>query len=348
MKQARMIPVFFILLIYCTVLTGCSSESGRESTPDSAVQNSSPSPSSVPQAGEAKPSIRVGALKGPTGLGITQLMEQNDRKETHNTYEITTVAAPDEISGKIISGELDIACVPTNMASVLYNKTGGKVKVIQLTTLGVLYVLQSNEEEAIAEIGDLAGKTIYSTGQGATQEYVLNYLLEQSGVTDARVEFKAEHAELATLLIEGSVEYALLPQPFVTTVTAKKDSIRVVLDVTKEWDRVTGGKQLAMGCIVVRDDFLQRNHPAVDRFIEEYRESVDWVNENPEEAGTLAEMYDIITKEVAQKAIPLCNLVAVSGEEMKSAVESYLEVLEAADSQSVGGSLPDDAFYYIP
>lgn len=344
--------------------------------------------------------VRVGALQGPTGLGLVELMEKTEQKQAGNIYEFTLAGAPDEISGKLVSGELDIASVPTNLAATLYAKTEGKVKIIGVNTLGVLYLLhkdpeaetdtettveaeESEEEtdsgtesddestaeteaetgeeataadadEAAAEeeqgltFADLEGETIYSTGQGATQEYVLNYLLQQSGVSDVEIIYKSEHAELASLVVAGEAEYALLPQPFVTTVTGKDNSVSVAMDITKEWEAATDGKQLTMGCVVVRTEFLEKNQDAVDKFLEELAESVDYVNSNVAESAALAGKFEVIAEDVAAKAIPLCNIVCLTGQEMKDSVTPYLEVLAAADPKSVGGALPDEAFYYIP
>lgn len=315
---------------------------------ESVSRSSTASQFSSTQTLEAKPMMRVGALQGPTGLGLVELMEKTERKETGNLYEFTLAGAPDEISGKIVSGELDIACVPTNLASVLYNKTEGKVRMAAVNTLGVLYVLQKNDEDTISGFADLEGAAIYSTGQGATQEYVLNYLLEANGVTDAEIVYKSEHAELAALMLGGDVEYALLPQPFVTSVTMKDDAVRVALDVTGEWEHATGGSKLTMGSVIVRTDFLEKNGAAVDRFLEELAGSVRYVNTHVDDAAALAGKYDVIAESVAREAIPQCNIVCMTGNEMRDSVSAYLQILFEADPKSVGGSLPDEAFYYIP
>lgn len=355
MKRQKLLAILCVLTMLATLFAGCGSSGGQSSTAaspaaetGSAAQTQESLPQSSMPSNEVKPIVRVGALQGPTGLGLSSLMEKAEQKEAASIYNFTLAGAPDEISGKIISGELDIACVPTNLASVLYEKTQGGVSVISISTLGVLYVLQKNEEDAITGFADLSGKTIYTTGQGATQEYVLSYLLEQSGATDVTVEYKSEHAELATLVLEGQVEYALLPQPFVTTVTSKDEDVKIALDVTELWNTATGGKQLAMGCVIVRNDFLQTNQAAVDNFLREYTESVDFVNGNVEEGAALAGKFEIINEAVAKLAIPKCNIVCVTGEEMKNSVSAYLEILFAANPGSVGGSLPDEAFYYVP
>ena len=124
-----------------------------------------------------KVDINLAALSGPTALGMLDLLEKNDNGEAANNYNVTIATAPDEVTGKIISGELDIAAVPTNVASTLYNKTEGQVQIAALNTMGVLYVLETGD--TIQSVADLAGKTIYATGQGSTPEYALNLVLEK-------------------------------------------------------------------------------------------------------------------------------------------------------------------------
>lgn len=297
---------------------------------------------------ENAPVLHAGALKGPTSLGLAELMEKCKNSEADGHYEFTLAGAPDELSAKIVSGELDIACIPTNMASVLYERTEKQVVLLAVNTLGVLYLLQKNDADPIDGFDDLAGASIYSTGQGATQEYVLDYLLKQNGVDDAKVTYLSEHSELAAKMLEGGIEYALLPQPFVTTVTSKDASVRVALDITKEWEDATGGKQLTMGCTIVRREFLEQHPDAVETFLREMAQSAAFVNDNTEQAAVYAGEFDIVAEDIARQAIPQCNIVCITGEEMKDSVSSYLEILENANPQSVGGSLPDEAFYYIP
>lgn len=248
----------------------------------------------------------------------------------------------------MISGEVDIAAVPTNLASVLYNKTEGGVKLLALNTLGVLYMVTKNEE--VASIADLKGKTIYATGEGSTPQYALEYILTQNGLdpeTDVNIVYKSEHAEILPLMISGEATIALLPQPFVTQALAQDAEIEVALDMTEEWDKcVTDGSQLTMGCVVARTEFVEENKEAVDRFLEEYAASVEFVNGNVEEAAALSGKFDVIAEEVAAKAIPECNIVFWEGEQMKEAAEGFLTVLYNANPQSVGGALPDEGLYY--
>lgn len=299
---------------------------------------------------EEKTNINLAALKGPTALGMLDLLEKNEQDKAANHYEVTLAGAPDELVGKIVSGELDIAAVPTNLAATLYQKTKGGVQIAALNTMGVLYLLETGD--TIHSVADLKGKTIYATGQGSTPEYALNLVLEKNGLTvgeDVTVVYKEEHAEIAPLLASGEAQIALLPQPFVTAVLNQNEKVRVALDLTEEWDKATNGESgLTMGCIVVRKEFAEQNKEAMNRFLDEYKQSVQAVNseEGLEHATQLAEQYDIMKAAVAKQAIPECNLVYKEGEEMKQTAQGFLQVLFEANPKSVGGALPDEDFYY--
>ena len=297
-----------------------------------------------------KVDINLAALSGPTALGMLDLLEKNENGEAANNYNVTIATAPDEVTGKIISGELDIAAVPTNVAATLYNKTEGQVQIAALNTMGVLYVLETGD--TIQSVADLAGKTIYATGQGSTPEYALNLVLEKHGLTpgeDVEIVFAADNAEIAPLLASGEAQVALLPQPFVTSVLTQNENVRVALDLTEEWDKAVNGESgLTMGCVVVRKEFAEQNKEALDRFLDEYKQSVETVTseEGLAHAAELAEHYNIIKAAVAEKAIPECNIVFVEGDEMQQIAGGFLQVLYDANPQAVGGQLPNDDFYY--
>jgi NitT/TauT family transport system substrate-binding protein len=292
--------------------------------------------------------VRIGGLIGPTGMGMAYLMEQSEAGETPAPYEFTLSDAPDKVSPLLINGELDIAALPVNMASILHNKTEGGIEILAVNTLGVIYVL--TKDENITSVADLKGKTIYSTGQGASPEYVLRYILAENGInpdTDVTIEYKSEHAELATLMGAGKATIAVLPEPFVTTLTMQDPTITVALDLTKEWEAATGGAVQTTGCIVARKEFIEAHPQVVEEFLAAYQQSAEYTTGQLDDAAALVEKFGIIPKAaVAKQAIPRCNIVYLAGSEMKTAVSTYLEVLFTANPQSVGGTLPDDTFYY--
>ncbi len=289
--------------------------------------------------------IKVAALKGPTAMGLTWLMDNADA--TGLPYDFTISAAVDEISPMLIQGKVDMACVPANLASVLYNKTEGEIEVLAVNTLGVLYIAENGDE--VNEISDLKGKTIYSSGKGATPEFALNYLLSSNGIdpaADVTIEWKSEHSECLADLVANPGSVAMLPQPFVTTALMKNDGIRVAVDLNEEWEKLDNGSALLTGVIVARKEFAELYPQTVDSFLVSYAESVDFVNSNVSEAAQLIEKYDIVPAAVAEKAIPECNIVCVTGAEMKEKLSGYLGVLFDQLPSSVGGKLPADDFYY--
>lgn len=292
--------------------------------------------------------VKIGSLKGPTSMGLVYLMDQAEKGESANQYEFTMAAGADELLPSVISGDLDIVLVPANVASVLYNKTEGGVSVIDINTLGVLYMVSGNAD--IKEMADLAGKTVYLTGKGTTPDYVTQYLLAENNLTDeVTLEYKSEATEVAAMLVEDTDAIGVLPQPFVTAACAQNENLSVVMDLTKEWAAIQGegGSQLVTGVTIVRNDFLNENQAAVDKFLEEHKASAAYANENVEEAAELVVSAGIMEKAaVAAKAMPNCNITYIDGTDMKTALSGYLEVLYNQDAGSVGGALPAEDFYY--
>lgn len=285
--------------------------------------------------------IRIAALKGPTGMGMVKLAD----KQNYPNYTVSIEASPDALNPRIISGEVDVAAVPVNLASVLYNKLDGDISVLAVSTLGVLYVLEAGSE--VNSVADLAGKTVYATGQGATPEYILNYLLDKNGVAGSvEVNYVGEHAALATMLANGSAEIGMLPEPNVTSTLAGNDNLRIALNLTEEWNKVCS-TELVQGVVIARKSFVNEHPEAIEQFLREYEKSSAFVNENIDEAAKLIVDAGILGNvEIAKKAIPNCNISFSKGEAMHKAVEGMLAVLFEANPKSIGGKLPDKDFYY--
>lgn len=285
--------------------------------------------------------IRIAALKGPTGMGMVKLAD----KQNYPNYTVSIEASPDALNPRIISGEVDVAAVPVNLASVLYNKLDGDISVLAVSTLGVLYVVEAGSE--VNSVADLAGKTVYATGQGATPEYILNYLLDKNGVAGSvEVNYVGEHAALATMLADGSAEIGMLPEPNVTSTLAGNDNLRIALNLTEEWNKVCS-TELVQGVVIARKSFVNEHPEAIEQFLREYEKSSAFVNENIDEAAKLIVDAGILENvEIAKKAIPNCNISFSKGEAMHKAVEGMLTVLFEANPKSIGGKLPDKDFYY--
>lgn len=285
--------------------------------------------------------IRIAALKGPTGMGMVKLAD----KQNYPNYTVSIEASPDALNPRIISGEVDVAAVPVNLASVLYNKLDGDISVLAVSTLGVLYVVEAGS--GMNSVADLAGKTVYATGQGATPEYILNYLLDKNGVAGSvEVNYVGEHAALATMLADGSAEIGMLPEPNVTSTLAGNDNLRIALNLTEEWNKVCS-TELVQGVVIARKSFVNEHPEAIEQFLREYEKSSAFVNENIDEAAKLIVDVGILGNvEIAKKAIPNCNISFSKGEAMHKAVEGMLAVLFEANPKSIGGKLPDKDFYY--
>ena len=285
--------------------------------------------------------IRIAALKGPTGMGMVKLAD----KQNYPNYTVSIEASPDALNPRIISGEVDVAAVSVNLASVLYNKLDGDISVLAVSTLGVLYVVEAGSE--VNSVADLAGKTVYATGQGATPEYILNYLLDKNGVAGSvEVNYVGEHAALATMLADGSAEIGMLPEPNVTSTLAGNDNMRIALNLTEEWNKVCS-TELVQGVVIARKSFVNEHPEAIEQFLREYEKSSAFVNENIDEAAKLIVDVGILGNvEIAKKAIPNCNITYIDKAEMKQALSGYLDVLFHQDSLSIGGGLPESDFYY--
>ena len=292
--------------------------------------------------------VNVYALKGPTGIGMVGVMEDHAEE-----YAFTLAGAPDEIVAAIASGSADIAACPTNLAAVLYKKTSGNVQLLALNTLGVLHVVSS--DDSITSFADLAGRKVYATGQASVPEYVINYILEANGLTDkVEIEYVAEHSELATMLAAGRAQIGVLPEPHVTSALMQNDSLRAALDVTALFEDAARADSkedmvLSMGCVIVRRAYAQEHPEALAQFRADYAASVEMVNADGSGAAQLVQKHGILPKAaVAERAIPNCHIVFITGEAMRAQIEPLYQLLYDANPASVGGAMPDDAFYYVP
>ena len=337
MKKVRAIVSLLLALTLALSLTACGGQANSEpQQPDTQEE---------PTAAE----INLYVLSGPTGIGAMNLWAAADAGETENTYHITMPGANDEVVAALSNGEADIAAVATNLAATLYNKTSGGVTVLAVNTLGVLSML-SNGQEAAA-VSDLKGKTIYAPGQGANPEYILRYVLTGNGLDpdkDVTLRFVGEGSELLTVWQSDPEAVIMAPQPVATSILMQNENAKTLFDMTEEWDKIAGGDStLMMGCVIVRNEFLQANPGAVELVLQEYAASIEKAQSDVEGTAALCEQYGLIPKAaLAQKAIPSCGLTFVTGAEMKTGLSGYLQVMFDANPKSVGGALPGDNFYY--
>ena len=331
-RLKKYVPALLALGLSLCLLSGCGASAGGSAA-----------------AGAEEPAeLRVAALKGPTGMGLAKLMSQVDGgEETAQRYTVTLAASADEITPLLIKGELDLACVPANLASILHQQTKGEIVTLAINTLGVLYIVECGQ--SVQSLADLKGKTIVAAGKGSTPEYALRYLLEENGLNpeeDVNIQWRSEHSECVAAMAAGTADIALLPQPFVSAAENKLAGLRIALDLTQQWDALGNGSTLLTGVIVARKPVTEAVPAAVDEFLQEYAASIEWVNANPAEAAKLIGGYGIVDAAVAEAAIPYCNMVCLTGEEMREKLSGYLEVLFHQNPKAIGGALPDDGFYY--
>lgn len=337
MKKVRAIVSLLLALTLALSLTACGGQANSE--PEQ--------PETQEELTAAE--INLYVLSGPTGIGAMNLWAAADAGETKNTYHITMPGANDEVVAALSKGDADIAAVATNLAATLYNKTDGGVTVLAVNTLGVLSLL-SNGQEA-ATVSELKGKTIYAPGQGANPEYILRYVLTGNGLDpdkDVTLRFVGEGSELLTVWQSDPEAVILAPQPVATSILMQNENAKTLFDMTEEWDKIAGGDStLMMGCVIVRNEFLQANPGAVELFLQEYAASIEKAQSDVEGTAALCQQYGLIPKAaLAQKAIPSCGLTFVTGAEMKTGLSGYLQVMFDANPKSVGGALPGDGFYY--
>ncbi len=347
--KRRILAILLMALVLAVSLVGCSQkgETTREPPAGGAEVTAPPEETPEEPAPEDTEAIRIGGLTGPTSIGMVKLMEDNENGGSSNDYAFTVAGSADELTPKLIQGELDIAAVPANLASVLYNKTEGKIQLLAVNTLGVVYIVENGS--AVNAISDLAGKTIYCTGKGSIPEYALRYILTQNELdpdADVRIEWKSEPTEVVSLLAKESGAVAMLPQPYVTVAQSQVQGLRVAIDLVSAWDDIGNGSMFMTGVLIVRKEFAASHQEELSAFLKEYEASTKFVNENVKDAAQFVEKYGLFKAAVAEKAIPYCNVTYIAGQEMKDAMQVFLEVLFAQNPASVGGFLPDDEFYY--
>ena len=342
----KKIVSLLLALTLVFALAACGTNNGKTPEPSPApVEPQNPVETADPV------DINLYVLSGPTGIGAVNLRAKAEAGETlSNNYHVTMTGANDEVVAAVSKGEADIACVATNLAATLYNKTEGGVKVLAVNTLGVLSILTNGTE--VSAVSDLKGKTIYSPGQGANPEYILRYVLQGNGLDpdqDVTIRFVGEGGELLTVWQSNPQALIMAPQPVATSLLMQNEGAKKAFDMTEEWEKISGGDStLMMGCVIIRTAFLEEHPEAVAGFLKDYAASIEAAKNNVEDTAVLCEQYGIIPKAaLAKQAIPQCGLTYVVGSDMKTLLSGYLTVMFKANPKSVGGKLPADDFYYV-
>ena len=347
MKRSKILALGLALALTAGLLAGCTGGSGSQSPSPTPSQTVTPTPTPSETAPAEKQTVNLAVLKGPSGVGAAKLLADSDAGETANDYAYSILADNTEIVAGLSSGSLDIAAVASNVAANLYNKTNGGIQIAAVSGLGVLYILENGN--TVQSMADLKGQTLYATGQGANPEYVLNYLLTENGVDPAEVDIQWKTAdEVSALMVSGEARLCMMPVPAATAIQMSNPDVREALDLSAEWDGLNNGSHLTMTCIAVRTAFTQEHPEAVENFLADYAASVEYVKGDPAAASELVAQYGITPKaKIAELAIPKCSLVCITGKvDMADTIQGYFEVLSAANPDALGGSIPDDGFYF--
>jgi len=318
-------------------MAACGNNNGAEPTPEASNDVAD------------RPEVRMMLVNGFAAIGAVNLFEENEKGNTKNDYEITLATAPDEVSAKLISGEVDIAAIPTNMAATIYNRTDGDIVIVAINTLGVVKLVSTDDQ--IQSLEDLKGQEVYACGQGAIPEYAFEYILKANGIdtqTDLTIEYKPGHEEVSTLMSSGEIKIATIPEPSATKVLNQNSDAKIVLDLTQEWEKLNTGAIISQGCVVVQRSLIEENPEIVTNFLADYESSCNAVHTDLETTAELCEKFEVLNKAIALEAIPKANQVFIVGQEMMDGLQPFFEILFEANAQSVGGSLPDNNFYYLP
>lgn len=340
MKKTKLLALLCIFALLIGVFAACQSEENVTTTL---------APSTTENVEENTVAANVSVLKGPTGMGAARLMSRNEAKESAGGYEFTIESAPDVVVSALLAGNTDIAAIPTTSAATLYNKSNGKIKILGISTLSVLYIMEKGE--TVTDVKSLEGKTIVTSGKGTNVEYVLNYILEKNNLTpgeNVTVTFVSEHAEAVTQAKAGNADIVLLPEPFVTQLKAANVGFRSALDFKEEWAKVSDFS-LPMGVIAANKEFAEKNPATIEKFMEDYKESVTYVNAESTlaDAAALIGGYEIMPENIAKAAIPNSNIVFITGSEMKDIVSDFFTKMFEANPQVIGGALPGEDIYYV-
>ena len=344
----KFLALILALLTVALAFTACATvENNKGDTPKQTTTGEN-GETEAPAEPDKSLEIKIMLLNGTTAMGAAELIKKGEDNEMN--YQIETVAAADQITAAIVSGDAHIAALPTNAAAKLYKASGGKVKLLAVNTLGVLYLLSNGED--VTDMNSLKGKTIYLPGAGSNPEYITAALLGKYGlvvgedVTLDTTTYNSPDA-LTSAIASGAAKLAVLPEPKVTVATSQNADIKVAMDFTALWEEKFGENTLAQGCLVVNTAFAEAHSVEVNRFLDDYKKSVETVAKADEAAAQLVVDAGILPKlPIAQKALPKCNICFVEGKAMKEAIAVFYETIYTVDPESIK-ALPDDGFYYV-
>ncbi len=343
----RKLSLLSAVILIIALFAGCTNIAGENpNSGENQVQETPNNYEEVKEEPQETTQVTIAGLKGPTSIGMIKMIDEKAMNSQGYNVEYIAESAPDALTAKIINGEIQISSVPVNLASVLYNKTEGEIQLMAVNTIGNLYIVGTDE---VSSLADLEGKTLGMSGKGSTPDFAMNYILKQNNLEGkVELDYSPDHATLAQSVIAGDTGVALLPQPFVTQTIMKNNNVKMLIDLNEAWKEASSGaSELYMGCIVVNKEFAENNKEFVSEFLKEYEASVNWVIENPKDASTLVEKNEIMpSAAMVEKAIPYCGISYVSAQGAKAGLNDFFKILFDSNPSSIGGKLPDDAFYF--
>lgn len=349
LKEKKTMKKLFAIVLTLTMLLSLAACTQEQAQPTAAAPEAPVVTEAAPETeAPAAPAVPVNVmvLNGTTGFGMANLMDAAANGQASQEYNFSVETDASNIVAALANGSVDIAALPTNAAAAVYNKTQGKVQVLALNTLGVLYLV-ADGSVSIESVADLTGQTVYAPAQNPS--FIFQHIVQANGLTDVTIDNTyAQPADLNTAVASGEVSIAVLPEPMVTVAKSKNPELKVLLDLTEEWDKIAPAGSLVQGCVVVRKAFAEQNQTAVAAFLEEYGASIEALTSDIDGTAAKIEATGIFTKAaVAAKAIPNCNVCFITGEDMKTALSEFLTIMHGVAPASVGGSIPGDDFYCI-
>ena len=343
----KRIVSILILICLCMGLCACAGSNTETIVEPTPAEETATDESEVAVPGETKINANVMVLNGTTGFGMAKLISDSIAAETALSYDFFVESDASAVTAALINGTCDIAALPTNAAATVYNKTEGGVQMLAINTLGVLYLVVNSDNVTVDSLEDLSGMTVYAPAQNPT--FLFKAILSAAGLEDVTVDNTyAQPADLRTALAAGEVDIAVLPEPMVTIARSANESLVPALDLTTEWDALYPAGSLVQGCVVVRTEYAEAYPEAIEAFLEEYEASIAYLNEDVAAAGSLIEETGVFTNgAVAAKAIPNCNVCFLTGEEMKTAMTQFCDILFTLEPAAIGGAVPEDDFYWL-
>ncbi|MDU7965784.1 MAG: ABC transporter substrate-binding protein [Paeniclostridium sordellii] len=321
--KKRMIKIL-ILAIGIACLSGCSSKENLKE--DVSVKVSMP---------DGLPSIALSKLA----------FENKNIKDGYNVnYNIEKT--PDNLSTTVMKGEADIAVVPSNMAAIAYNKTKN-YEITGTTGLGSFYLVSNDD---IGGFKDLKGKEVVNTGKGLTPDITNKFIIKSNGLNEKDINFTYVNSanELVPMIVSKKANTAIVPEPALTSLKIKNPEIKVVKSLNEEYKNITKSDYgYPQATIIVKSDFAKNNKEFINLFLEEVKESIIFVNSNPDKAGEYCEKIGVGTKkEIINKSLENANLQFIGVEESIKDYKGYYKILSEYDIKSIGGKIPDEKVFY--